>query len=202
MTVIVLIIIGTLLIVLNINAIRKDKKSFKAVLNNEEDDIREYEIEIGKIRREFSETVLELQKEIQNLKDKNESVNDNSEKVSIGIEKSSKNDTWGNEELVELIHKSANITQTEETDDLYTIKVNNRIKESSSQYEEKSEDKNLHNELNKSGIIDENNSEKHNTARVNEIRELLGAGYNVEEIAEKIGVGKGEVLLIKELYIK
>ena len=66
--VIALLSIGILLIVLNFNAIRKDKKSFSGTLKDKEDNIKDYEIEIGKLRRELSETVLELQKEIENLK--------------------------------------------------------------------------------------------------------------------------------------
>jgi len=58
--------------------------------------------------------------------------------------------------------------------------------------------KDIKNEANSKG----SNSSKQNNVKVNEISMLLDEGLSVDEISEKIGIGKGEVLLIKELYIK
>jgi F0F1-type ATP synthase membrane subunit b/b' len=41
-----------------------------------------------------------------------------------------------------------------------------------------------------------------NTVKINEVEELMKQGLNIDEIAERLNVGKGEVLLIKELYLK
>lgn len=55
------------------------------------------------------------------------------------------------------------------------------------------------NDVNKHTQTDDNN--KGNNVKVNEIKALLEQELSVEEIAEKLAIGKGEVLLIKELYL-
>ncbi|WP_406542245.1 hypothetical protein [Clostridium ljungdahlii] len=61
---IILIIAGILLVVLNFNAVRKEKKSFQDKLNVKQNEMGNCELEIGKIRKEFAETILELQKKL------------------------------------------------------------------------------------------------------------------------------------------
>jgi hypothetical protein len=69
---------GLLLIIFNIRFIKgdkatsikvakKDKNSFTRVLENEELDLTAVDIIVGELRMEFSETILELQKEIVEL---------------------------------------------------------------------------------------------------------------------------------------
>ena len=58
------------------------------------------------------------------------------------------------------------------------------------------------NGLNNYNVTDENNKGNYNSVKINEIKIMLDNGLSVDEISEKIGIGKGEVLLIKELYIK
>ncbi len=41
-----------------------------------------------------------------------------------------------------------------------------------------------------------------NSVKIEEIKKLLSSGLSLEEISTRLGVGKGEVLLIKELYLK
>ncbi|MCS4467817.1 helix-turn-helix domain-containing protein [Clostridium botulinum] len=41
-----------------------------------------------------------------------------------------------------------------------------------------------------------------NSTKVNEVSKLLEEGHTVEEICEILNIGKGEVILIKELYSK
>ena len=43
---------------------------------------------------------------------------------------------------------------------------------------------------------------KSNSLKVEEVKELLGEGLSEESIAQRLNIGKGEVLLIKELYLK
>ena len=62
-----LFFIGSTLIILNVWALRKEKNSFQFKLDNAGDNMEEFEIQIGKLRKEFSETILELQMEIQSL---------------------------------------------------------------------------------------------------------------------------------------
>lgn len=70
MSVIVLLIIGLVLIFINIKVIKKDNKNlFEEKLNNiAADDSKDYNFEIGNLRKEFGETIFELQKEIEDLK--------------------------------------------------------------------------------------------------------------------------------------
>lgn len=160
---IILIIAGILLVVLNFNAVRKEKKSFQDKLNVKQNEMGNYELEIGKIRKEFAETILELQKEIEDLKKQgNEDFNEAilSEEAFEGSE----------EKLVE-----------EEIED---------IKDNTEEESEKSENS------------DKAAEEDANNIKIDEIRGLLKDNISVSDISEKTGIGKGEVLLIKELYAK
>jgi hypothetical protein len=47
----------------------------------------------------------------------------------------------------------------------------------------------------------ERNAER-NSVKIEEINKLLTKGLSVEEVSIKLGIGKGEVLLIKELYLR
>lgn len=66
---ILIILSGVLLIYFNYKGLKKEDKSFLSILHNEEANISDTDLEIGKLRREFSETILELQKEIIELKE-------------------------------------------------------------------------------------------------------------------------------------
>lgn len=237
MTVIALIVIGILLIVLNVNAIKKEKRSFSSALKNEEENMTDYQIEIGKFRREFSETVLELQKEIEGLRSKeeiNSKVKEDLQEKTHKHENNSINinDSFGNKELIELINKEWDVDklspkvnklkrnypkkeikqhireEVEEHD--YSIHSKDSYEENVKSNKEElvkenvdinsDENKNVDNELNGQDKVVVNN--KGNGSKVNEIKSLLDEGLSIEEIAEKIGIGKGEVLLIKDLYVK
>jgi len=67
---IILIIIGALLIFLNYKAIKKDKNTFSNVLKYKKEDITEFEIKLGSIRKDMAESLTELQQEILELKTK------------------------------------------------------------------------------------------------------------------------------------
>lgn len=63
-----LIIIGTTLIFINFKAIKKEKGSFSEALKGSMENIDEYKEEIGLIRKEFAETLIDIQKEMEYLK--------------------------------------------------------------------------------------------------------------------------------------
>lgn len=107
------------------------------------------------MRKEFAETVLELQEEIEELKNKI--------------------DTKENTEIDE--NKDKEIFDDEITN----------VSSGPSQNEKAADDK---------------EQENSNNVKVNEIEKLVKKGLSVEEIAEELGIGKGEVLLIKELFIR
>lgn len=151
-----LFLIGSTLIILNVWALRKEKNSFQFKLDNAGDNMEEFEVQIGKLRKEFSETILELQMEIQSL----------------------------NKEF----NKYTGIIDATEVslDEISGAK----IKEKVDIYDIKREEVN---------VIENNTA---NSVKINEIEKLISQGLSIENIAEKLSMGKGEVLLIKQLYIK
>jgi len=63
-----LIFIGLILVILNVLAIKKQNKSFKGVLGNAIENTNDYDIKLGELRREFSESILELQSQLMDIK--------------------------------------------------------------------------------------------------------------------------------------
>ncbi|KEI13162.1 hypothetical protein Z959_01685 [Clostridium novyi B str. ATCC 27606] len=166
-TSIMLLIIGSLLIFINIRTINKEKNSFKGILNKEEINLQEVQIEIGKLRKEFAETLLELQTEILYLKkkiDNKYSIHKN----NLEYHKENENNNDKIEDIVDIdFNKVKNIKNDQE------------LKESNlDSYEET------------------------NSLKLKQVQELIDKGLSVEEIADILKVGKGEILLIRELYLK
>jgi len=164
-----LIFIGLILIVLNVLSIKKQNKSFNGVLGNAMGNIQDDDVRIGELRREFSESILELQSEIMNLKEmieKNNSINKNYE------------------------------AKPDENQKSITIDLPTRVKDNNKIIVEES----IQNENNNTIIIEEpiNN----NSVKVDKIKKLFSEGSSVDEVSEILHLGKGEVLLIKDLYIK
>ncbi|MCH3964206.1 MAG: hypothetical protein LKE46_07995 [Clostridium sp.] len=134
METIVLFVIGIVIIIFNARAVLREKNSFKNQLDLKQESSEKFEIEIGKLRNEFGETIFELQKEIENLKE-------NSVKLNKHGDKDEKE--TGNSEF-----------------------------------------------------------ENYNNVKIDEIKRMIDDKVSMDEISEKTGIGKGELLLIKELYIK
>lgn len=157
-----LIFIGLILVILNVLSIKKQNKSFNGVLGNAIDNIDDYDIKIGELRREFSESILELQSQIMDMKEVIEK--DNSSNRNYNFEK---------------IEKSS----------ILTSEVENHKKLEENE-----------NEI----IIDETDTSTNNSnsEKVEEIKKLFTEGLSAEEISQKLHLGKGEVLLIKDLYIR
>lgn len=64
-----IIVLGIILILLNFRAIKKEGKSFEKILEREENNTtRDYDVEIIGIRKDMAETVLDIQREIEDLK--------------------------------------------------------------------------------------------------------------------------------------
>jgi len=228
--VVFLLLIGIVLIGLNVNAIKKEKKSFSGTLKDKENNMQDYEIEIGKLRRDLSETVLELQKEIEALKATRESNNLKEVRYNDDLENKdfSKNlygrNSHNDDKMVNRHLKPKNVEEHQEENfekefesaqsdklnekdkneieyksvkDTETVNASNIEEQNAENYNNKT-----NNGLNIYDIVDENKKSNENNVKVTEIRAMLHNGLSVDEIAEKIGIGKGEVLLIKELYIK
>ncbi|MGL5353955.1 MAG: hypothetical protein ACRDA5_11615, partial [Clostridium sp.] len=64
-----LIIIGVLLVLLNIKAIKKEENSFSSILKREESTTnRDYDAHIIAIRKDLAESILDIQKEMEEIK--------------------------------------------------------------------------------------------------------------------------------------
>ncbi|MCS4460093.1 hypothetical protein JTS90_01590 [Clostridium botulinum] len=207
-----LIVIGIALIFINFKAIKKEKGSFSEALKGSMENIDEYKEEIGLIRKEFAETLIDVQKEMEYLK------------KELNVLKH----TYENNIEVETFYKKNHNTNYPKEND------NNLIQ---SKYIDNKSEKNISKEINKKiwiNEIDTNNLEKNhknqkgslkkknsksdyhkkniekdnykngleNSTKVNEVNKLLEEGHTVEEICEILNIGKGEVILIKELYSK
>ncbi|KEH96933.1 hypothetical protein [Clostridium massiliodielmoense] len=160
---VILLIIGICLIVLNVRGLKKEKGSFHSVFSDQKINIDEVKVEIGILRKEFAETLLEIQSEMIKLKDKldiKEQV-DIKEKLHINDPKSYKENTIYDDKI-------------EDIKDIIDI------------------------DFNKKNLEDKNG----NDLRVKEVEELMKKGLSIEKIADILKVGKGEILLIKELYLK
>ena len=156
-TAFVLLIIGICLIFLNVRGLSKEKNSFENVLNKEKVNIDDVKLEIGSLRKEFAETLLEVQREIVAIKDKLD--------------------------MEENLHTNGDESYKEKT--IYDDKIEN-IKDI------------VDIDFNKEVVEDK----KENKLRIKEVRDLIEKGLSIEEIADVLKVGKGEILLIKELYLK
>ena len=158
-----LIFTGVILVILNVFAIKKQDKSFNGALENSIENLNDYDIKIGEIRREFSESIVELQRELMDIR--------------VAMEKS--------------------VLQVEDTDKSYdeTKKIYNE-NESDIGIDDfySSEDKVTKNSM--------DTSINSNTDKVQEIIRLFGEEKSAEEISEILQLGKGEVLLIKDLYVR
>jgi hypothetical protein len=145
---IILILFGITIIIYSLYSLLKEtespkENSFKAILKDSADNIDDTKVLIGEMRREFAETILELQKEIISLRE-NTSVAEehigDSESIVIG---------------------DFNV-ESYKSETPYSV----------------------------------------NSIRINDIERLLKEGYSIDEISEKLEVNKGEILLIKDLYLK
>ncbi|MCY6354022.1 hypothetical protein [Clostridium sp. ZS2-4] len=181
-TTIILFITGTLLIFLNIRAINKEKNSFSGILSETSSNMKDFEVEIGKLRREFAETILELQTEISDLEKKleeNSSINHNTYiEEHNGIDKKNLDKELEYHKDTKEIYDKKNID----------IEKNNTNMEND---ENKTEDRN-----------DKRIKEKNNSIKIKEIEKLMEKGLSIEEIADSLKISKGEILLIKELYLE
>lgn len=167
---VLILILGIILIVLNFKAIKKEDNSFEKILQREEVREKDYDLDIIEIRKSFAETVLELQKEIEDLK------------ISINTIKNSnkRDDITYNEEKLEsntFIEDYKDKLEGEKTN-----LINNLDIEINDNFSEKSKD----------NEVDEN-------SKLNKVKELLDNGLNDDEICEELSIGKGEVLLIRSL---
>ena len=176
-----IIAISIALIYLNYRALKKDKNSnFSDILAHKEENISDVQYEVGKLRREFSETILELQKEIIEIKDRDRGNESNKEDLDIKNE-----GTYIDNE---------NVEEIEEIDENGTIQVNDSNEDKDIELSAKKEYSNDIDE-NEENEVDENQSKD----KLELVKELINKGYDDDKICESLSIGKGEVLLIRGL---
>lgn len=157
MVTILLLLTGILLIFVNYKALKKDSTDFKQTFSNATKNVKDYDLEIMKIRSEYAENILEIQQEMEYLKDKLESAHD----------------------------KGSSLLPNPDDEKLELELVPDEEKE---EFEP--------------SLVTKAENEVSNNIKVNEIEKLLKEGLSIDLICEKLGIGKGEVLLIEKLYLK
>ncbi len=171
-----LIFIGLILIILNVLAIKKHNRTFNGVLGNAIGNIDDEDIRIGELRREFSESILELQSEIMGMKEIMEKNNKLNKNYNSHIEE-----------------ENSNFNKIKEIQPISTYPENVVYKED------------IDNNYNKKEVIMDlpsNSNSNSNSEKIQKIKKLFTEGLSEDEISEIMHLGKGEVLLIKDLYIR
>jgi hypothetical protein len=204
-----LFIIGAILISANIKALKKEKLSFKNSLDIAATEVTDFDIKLTEVRREFAETITELQGEILDLKLRIEALNNSKEK---GLSKYSIQRENISENIEENNFYSEEFQNNNETNTIDLNYNNNAVV-----LEEKA---NLHMDNisfndtinisedpidNPQTLEKQHEKEKVNSSnnlKVEDVKALFAEGSSVEEVAAKLNIGKGEVLLIRELYLK
>ncbi|MEW8992980.1 hypothetical protein [Clostridium sp.] len=178
---ILLIIIGVALIATNIRAIIREENNFNKAMIDAESNIDEVDMRLIEIRSELAKTITELQREISDLRKENYTKFIEEEL----LEKSDdSNKNISNDEYINTL-----VDKVDSLDDDILIQGEN-IDELMNDSKEEEKDSNP-----KKGI-------RGNSLKVEEVKELLGEGLSEDIIAQRLNIGKGEVLLIKELYLK
>jgi hypothetical protein len=204
-----LFVIGAILIAANIKALKKEKLSFKNSLDIAATEVTDFDIKLTEVRREFAETITELQGEILDLKLRIEALNNSKEK---GLSKYSIQRENISENIKENNFYSEEFQNNNETNTIDLNYNNNAVV-----LEEKA---NLHMDnisfndtinISEDPIDSPQTLEKQhekekvnssNNLKVEDVKALFAEGSSVEEVAAKLNIGKGEVLLIRELYLK
>ncbi|MFL0251615.1 DUF6115 domain-containing protein [Clostridium neuense] len=122
MAIIILLMIGIALIFINIKVIKNDNKgSFEDKLNDISYGTEDYKFEIGKLRKEFGETIFELQKEIEYLKDEvatMKNLNSESNEKVFSDDNNSKRDLETNNKVDVVVDNDIEVEDSNEVENL------------------------------------------------------------------------------------
>lgn len=172
----IIILIGVILIIVNFKLINKEEKSeesFENILKREElNKNKDYGLEIISIRKDLAETVMDLQKEIDELRNYIKNIKSEDKIVDKNIEDININNKVENKYLNPLKDVISEIDFSRIKEDSQNIKCDQDLKE-------------------------ENKLDKKQR-----VKALLEEGLSEEEICEELAIGRGEVLLIKSLLKK
>ena len=212
----ILLIIGVVLIVYNYRAIINEKKdkledsglniSFQSVFQDSKEEMNDYKMELGLLRKDIAESLTELQEEIFDIKkDIHRLENKNSHRLENNEDKILKNskEMYENREGLE-----NNYLMNESKVDI-SINETNKILEENKSYDEADhiqyktdESMNLDSGVSDGVISEIDFSAKVDSNKTAMIKRLLGEGLTEEQICHELSVSKGEVLLVKGLFKK
>jgi len=156
MVIFLLVLVGVLLIVLNLHSINKNKGLFKENLSSSIENIDENQILMGKLRVHIAESFLDLQTQMQQMKEESDLLRQRIITLEKNKSKPKKIDKIIDEPII----------------------LNSIYKANT----------------------DSNNPEM--DLKINDVQKLLDMGVSIDEVAVKLCIGKGEVILIKNLYLK
>ncbi|EKQ51071.1 MULTISPECIES: hypothetical protein [unclassified Clostridium] len=187
----ILLIIGLVLIIYSYRAIKREDKlnkendslsiSFRGVLEDSKEELNDYKIEIGKLRRDMAESLTELQEEILDIKN------------NLNVLKNGK-EIYDNKENLEIINSLSE-------DELHT-KSNNETKSVDYLIDDMDEKYSVSIPVEDQEVHENNVSENIDSNKTHSIKKLLKEGLTEEEICHELSVSKGEVLLVKGLFKK
>ena len=189
----ILIIIGLVLIIYNYRAIKKENGiereedilniSFQSVLQDNKEELNDYKMEIGLLRKDIAESLTELQEEIIDIKNNLNRLKNNKEMYENKEEFENKDfltendiDSNSNEEKVEKTNKIDQIVG--DIDENLFV------------------DSNRNEEL----TTEVDFSEKSDSSKTKNIKRLIEDGLTEEQICHELSVSKGEILLVKGLF--
>lgn len=219
----ILLIIGVVLIVYNYRAIRhelKDKQedsefdiSFQSVLQDSKEEMNDYKMELGLLRKDMAESLTELQEEIFDIKkDIHQLKNENSHLLkseNSHILKNQEHILKNNDEIYENKEGLENNYHIDESKVDNSINETNEIVEQNKDFDEvdhigyeTDEEMNLYSEASDGVISEIDFSAKADSDKTASIKKLLGEGLTEEQICHELSVSKGEVLLVKGLFKK
>ncbi|MBN1073486.1 hypothetical protein DVV91_03895 [Clostridium botulinum] len=195
----ILITIGIILIVHNYNKVNKGTTSFEFTLNEEKENLNDYKLELGILRRDIGESLTELQQEIKTIKMSMNIVNDiekgydniidrNIEKLEFDAEEEVSTKEEINIEKVVAKEQSGD----EETSRGVISEINFKNKEVFNNIIEDSEFVNQ--------STDKNNEVPNEVSKKQRITDLIKQNSTDEEICKALSVSKGEVLLVRNLF--
>ena len=176
----IIIVIGVVLIVVNLKILNKKEKSeesFTKILEREElNEDKDYGLEIISIRKDLAETVMDLQKEIDELRNYIKNINNEDKILDNKIEDIYVDNRFENNYL----NPSKDVIS----------EINfSRIKEGSQNIKNNQDTKDSQDIGEKENRLD----------KTQKVKTLLEQGLSEEEICEELSIGRGEVLLIKNL---
>ncbi|MBN1037829.1 hypothetical protein DVW12_03780 [Clostridium botulinum] len=169
----ILITVGIILIVYNYKTMSKGTTSFEFTLNEEKENLNDYKLELGLLRKDIGESLTELQQEIKAIKINLDMVNDIEEEYDNILD--------------------SNIYKTQNTSEL-----ENNIQEEHIAID-KSEIEDVSNGI-ISEINFQNQKEHNEPNKQQKITDLIRKNLTDEEICKALSISKGEVLLVRNLF--